>query len=66
MEVLSKEYKTHYRACVGLLIYIFFYKRGFMFCSTQAGKFISYPGKVNFEGLVQFLRYIRYNNKLVL
>ena len=36
-----------------------------MFFSTQAGKVSSNPGRVQFEGLVQLLKFIRYKNNLV-
>ena len=40
------------------------YKSGLEFCSTQVGKFSANPGKVNFEGFIHLLRYIRNNKTL--
>ena len=35
-----------------------------MFCGTQAGFLKANPGRLHFEGLLQLLRYIRYNKNL--
>ena len=40
------------------------YKSGLEFFSTQLSKFLEKTGKVSFEGLVNLLRYIRYNKTL--
>ena len=66
VEVFSREYKIYYRACVGSLVYQFIYKSGFIFWSTQDGKVSSNTSKVNFEGLVHLLKYIRDNKNLEL
>ena len=42
------------------------YKSVFDFFRKQLANISSYPGKVNFEGLVYLLRYIRENKTLVL
>ena len=48
----------------GIINLSFIYKSGFIFFSTQVGFSPLNPGKVNFEGLVHLLRYIRDNTNL--
>ena len=64
MEVLSILYHIHYSACVVSLIYIFNTRVDLYFSVNKLAKFSSNSGKLSFEGLVQFLRYIRYNKNL--
>ena len=40
------------------------YKSVLEFCSAQVSYFSANPGKVNFEGLIHLLRYIRDNKTL--
>ena len=62
MGVLSIEYNINYRACLGSLIYILYTTVAFFFAVHK----LANPGKVNYEGLVQLLKYVRDNNNLVL
>ena len=64
VEVLSREFNIHYRACVGSLIYILSKRVYLCFSVQRLVKFSSNPGKVNFEGLVHWLIYIRYSKNL--
>ena len=63
-EKLAREYNIHYRACIGSLIYLLSTRVDLSFSVKKLSKFSANPGKVHFEGLVHFLRYIRYNNTL--
>ena len=61
LEVLSREYIIHYRACMGSLIYLS-YKRLYLFFAVHNLEcFSSNHGKLQVKGLVHLLRYIRYN-----
>ena len=59
VEVLYREYKIHYRYCVGSLIYILSTRVDLCFSVHNMGNFSSNPGKVHFEGLVHLLGYMR-------
>ena len=48
----------------GIINLSFVYNSGFIFFRTQAENIFINPGKVQFDGLVQFLIYIRDNDKL--
>ena len=48
------------------LLHILSTRVGFCFALHKLESFSSNPGKLNFEGLVHLLRYIRDNNNLVL
>ena len=61
VEKLTREFYIHYRACIVSLIYLLSTIVDFSFAVHKLEKFSSNPGKVNFEGLVNLLRYIRYN-----
>ena len=64
IEMLTREYNIHYRACIGSLIYLFSTRVDFSFAVQNLEKFSANPGKVNFEGLVHLSRYIRDNKTL--
>ena len=64
VEVISREYNIHYRACVGSLIYILSTTVNLFFAVHNMEKFSSNPGKVHLEGLVHLLGYIRDNKSL--
>ena len=64
VEKLNREYNIHYRACIGSLIYLLFTIVDLSFAVYKLAKFSANTGKVHFEGLVHFLRYIRDNKNL--
>ena len=64
VEKLTREYKIHYRACIGLLIYIFSTRVDLSFAVHKLAKFLANPVKVHFEVLIHLLRYIRDNKTL--
>ena len=66
VEKLTRVFNIHYRAFIGSLIYLLSTRVDFSFSVHRLAKFSSNPGKVNFEGLVHPLRYIRNNKTLVL
>ena len=58
---MSREYKIHYRACVGSLFYLLSTRMDLCFAVKNLEKFSSNTGKLHLEGLVNLLRYIRDN-----
>ena len=64
VEKLARKFNIHYRACIGLLIYLLSTRVDFTFAVHKLAKFPSNPGKSHFEGLVHILRYIMYNKTL--
>ena len=50
------------RACIGSLIYLLSTRVDLSFAVHKLAKFSANPGKVQFEGLVNLLRYISNNN----
>ena len=66
VEKLTKELNIHYRSCIGSLIYLLSTIVDLSFALHKLAKFSAIPGKVQFEGLVYLLGYIRDNNTLVL
>ena len=64
VDKLSREYIIHYRACIGSLIYLFSTRVDLSFAVHKLAKFSANTVKVNFEGLVHLLRYIRDNKTL--
>ena len=64
VEKLTREFNIHYRACIGSLIYLLSTRVDLSFAVHKLSKFSANFGKVNFEGLIHFLRYIRDNNTL--
>ena len=64
VERLTREYNIHYRACIGSLIYLLSPRVYLSFAVHKLEKFSANPGKVQFEGLVHLLRYIRDNKNL--
>ena len=64
VEKLTRESNIHYRACIGSLISVLSIRVNLSFAVHKLAKFPSNPGRVNFEGLVHLLRYIRYTNTL--
>ena len=63
-EKLTREYDNHYRAFIGYLIYLLYTRVDLSFAVHKLEKFSENPGKVHFEVLVHWLRYIRENNTL--
>ena len=63
-EKLTREYNIHYRACIGSLIYLLSTRMELSFVVHKLATFSANPGKVNFEGLMNCLRYIRDNKTL--
>ena len=64
VEKLNREFKIHYRDCIGSLIYLLSTRVDLSFSVHQLAKFTENPGKVNFEVLIHLLRYIRDNKTL--
>ena len=64
IEKLPRELNIHYIACIGLLIHLLSTIAYLSFAVQELVKFLSYSGKVHFEGLLHLLRYIRDNNIL--
>ena len=64
VEILTREYNIHYRACIGSLIYLLSTRVNLSFAVHKLAKFSANPGKVHFEGLVHLLIYIRDNKTL--
>ena len=63
-EKLTREFKIHYRDCIGSLIYLLSTRVDLSFAVQKLAKFSANPGRVNFELLVHLLRYIRDNKTL--
>ena len=55
VEMLTREFKVHYRACIGLLIYLVYTIVDLSFSVQNLAKFSSNSGKVHFEEFVHFL-----------
>ena len=66
VEKLTREYNIHYRAFIGLLIYLLSTRVDLSFAVHKLARFSVNTGKVQFEGLVHLLRYIRDNRTLSL
>ena len=64
VENLTREFKIHYRSCIGSLIYLLSMRVDLSFLVHKLANFSSNPGKVHFEDLVHLLRYIRDNKTL--
>ena len=64
VEKLIREYDIHYRACIGSLIYLLSTRVDLIFSVHKLEKSSANPGKVQFEGLIHLLRYIRDNKTL--
>ena len=56
VEILTREYNIHYRACIGSLIYLLSTRVDLSFAVQKLAKLSANPGKVHFEGLVYLLR----------
>ena len=56
VEKLTREYNIHFRACIGLLIYLLSTRVDLSFAVHKLAKFSANPGKVHFEGLLHLLR----------
>ena len=54
VESLTREYNIHYRACIGYLIYLLSTRVDLSLAVHKLAKFSANPGKVHFEGLVQY------------
>ena len=64
VDKLTREFKIHYRACIGSLIYLSSTRVDLSFSVHKLANFSANPGKVHFEGLINLLRYIRDNKTL--
>ena len=64
MGILSREYNTYYRSCVGSFFLFFSTRVDLYFEVHKLTKFLSNNGRLHFGGLVQLLRYIRGNKTL--
>ena len=63
-EKLTMEFNLHYRACIGSSIYLLPTRVDLSLSVHKLAKFPANPGKLQFEGLVHILRYIRYNKTM--
>ena len=61
---LTRDFNIHYRTCIWSLIYLLYTRADLSFSVYKLAKFSSNPGKVNVEGLLHLLRYIRENKTL--
>ena len=59
VERLNRELNVSYRSCIGSLICLLSTIVDLIFAAHKLAKFLENPGKVNFEGFVHILRYIR-------
>ena len=66
VENLTGVFNIHYRACIGSLIYLLSTIVDLSFAVHKLETFSSNPGKINFEGFIHPLRYIRHNKTLEL
>ena len=66
VKLISREYNIHYRACVGSFVYILSTRVDLCFAVHNLENVSSNPGRVQFKGLINLLRYIRDNKNLVL
>ena len=66
VDKLTREYNIHYRACICSLVYLLSTIVDLSFEVHKLAKFSANYGRVDFKGLIHLLRYIRYNNTLVL
>ena len=64
IEMLTREYNIHYRACIGSLIYLLSTRVDLSFAVQKLANVSENPGKIHFEGLIHLLRYIRDSNHL--
>ena len=64
VEVLYRKYNIHYRACVGSPIYLLSTRVDSFFAAHKLEKVSSNTDKVQSEGLVHLLIYIRDNKSL--
>ena len=66
VDKLTRKFNIHYRSCIGSLNYLLSTIVDLSFAVHKLAKFSSNPGKVQFEGLVHILIYIKYNKNLCL
>ena len=64
VEKLTRGFNIHYRYCIRSLIYLLSTWVDLSFAVQKLAKISSNPGKINFDGLVHLLRYIRQNKTL--
>ena len=64
VEKLTREFNIYYRDCIGSSFYLLSIRVDLCFTVHKLEKFSANPGKVDFEGLVHILRYIRNNKTL--
>ena len=48
VDILTSIFNVHYRACIGLLVYLLSTVLGFIFTVHKLAFFLENPGKVNF------------------
>ena len=63
-ENLTREYNIHYRDSKASSVYLLSTIIDLIFSVHKLETFSANPGKVNFEGFIHFLRYIRNNKSL--
>ena len=59
VEKLTREFNIHYRSYIGSFIYLMSTRLDLSFAVHKLSKFSANPGKVQFEGLIHLLIYIR-------
>ena len=64
VEKLTREFNIQYRSCISSLTYLLSTRVDLCFAVHKLEKFSSNPDKLQFEGLVHLLKYIRYNKTL--
>ena len=64
VEKLTREFRIHYRSCIGSLIYLLSTRVDLSFSVQKLETFSENSGELHFEGLVHLLRYIGYNKTL--
>ena len=64
VDKLNRELNIYYRACIVSLVYFLSTRVDLSFSAHKLAKFSSNPDKVQYEGLIHLLRYIRDNKTL--
>ena len=64
VEKFTREFNIHYRSCIGSFIYLLSTRVDLSFAMHKLEKFSAKPGKVNLEGLVHLVIYMRVNKSL--
>jgi hypothetical protein len=56
---IAEEYNIDYTSCVGSLIYLGMTRVDIAYAVNKLAKFTHTPGRIHFEAIVHFLRYLR-------